>query len=51
MKRKNNGTVDKRTISREVTPCGPQYLPTRNGFVQMEFRPVNIVDGCVSTKK
>lgn len=51
MRHKDNGTADKRAGSREIVLRGSQYLPTMNGFVQMEFRPAKIVDGCVSTKK
>ena len=48
---KNNGTVDRRTLSKNFNPEASQYLPTKNGFVQIVFREVKIINGCVSTKK
>lgn len=51
MQRKEDGTVDRRTLKKDAAVHNEQWLPTKNGFVQMVFRPVKIVNGCVSTKK
>lgn len=51
MQYKDNGDVDKRTLGKNRYLTDGQMLPTKNGFVQMTYRPVQIVNGCVSTKK
>lgn len=51
MQYKDDGSVDKRTLGKQMISDQGQMLPTRHGFIQMVFRPVKIVNGCVSTKK
>lgn len=50
MQYKDNGDVDKRTLGKNRYLTDGQMLPTKNGFVQMVYRPVQIANGCVSTK-
>lgn len=51
MQYKDNGDVDKRTLGKNRYLTDGQMLLTKNGFVQMVYRPVQIANGCVSTKK
>ena len=51
MQYKDNGDVDKRTLGKNRYLTDGQMLPTKNGLVQIVYRPVQIANGCVSTKK